>query len=83
MLANLIINFAHFFTFKIQVDDYKYNEYVKYHFMTTQVIYILTFVISLHMFRLLYGKLFSLPIFHAATTAPERFYKPLLLYSLI
>lgn len=35
------------------------------------------------MFRLSYGKLFKLPIFHAATTQPATFFKPMMLYSLV
>jgi hypothetical protein len=37
----------------------------------------------MHLFRVVYGKLFALPIFHAAAVSPQTFYKPLLLYSLI
>jgi hypothetical protein len=44
---------------------------------------ILCLGVSMHIFRLTYGKLFKLPIFHAATTCPRTFYKPLMLYSLI
>lgn len=43
----------------------------------------LCFGISLHLFRIMFGKLFALPVFYAASTNPDTFYKPLLLYSLI
>ena len=56
---------------------------MSYHYFAYKVLTILNIAVSLHTFRLCYGKLFALPIFHAATTSPGKFYKPLLLYSLI
>jgi len=32
LAANLIINVAFYITFKIQIDDYKFNEFAKYNF---------------------------------------------------
>jgi hypothetical protein len=39
--------------------------------------------ISLHIFRIMFAKLFALPVFYAASTSPDILYKPLYLYSLI
>lgn len=83
LLANLIVNVAYLVTFKFQIDDYRFNQYIKYHKYPSKVLTMLSLVVSMHMFRLVYGKLFALPIFHAATTSPATFYRPLMLYSLI
>lgn len=82
-ISNVLINVAYNITFKFQIDDYRYNQYVKYHKYPAKVLNMFSLVVSMHMFRLVYGKLFALPIFHAATTSPKTFYKPLMLYSLI
>ena len=83
LIANVLINVAYIVTFKVQIDDYRFNEYIKYHKHAWKFITIICIGISMHLFRLLYGKLFALPIFHAATTCPRTFYKPMMLYSLI
>ena len=83
LIANLIINIAYFFTFRVQIEYYKFNEYVKYNYIPVQVVNVMAVSISLHTFRFVYGKLFSLPMFHAVTTTPAKFFKPLLYYSLI
>jgi hypothetical protein len=83
LAANLVINVAFYITFKIQIDDYKFNEFAKYNFLPFMIVNILVLSISLHNFRLIYGKLFQLPMFHAVTTSPTKFFKPLLYYSLI
>jgi hypothetical protein len=83
LIANIILNVVYQISFKLQVDDYKFNLYVKYHGHANRAVQVLCVLVSLHLHRLVYSKLFPLPIFHAATTAPDSFYRPLLLYSQI
>lgn len=65
LAANLIVNIAYLVTFQIQIDDYQFNQYKKYHKPTFTFIVGFSLIISLHLFRLLFCKLFALPIFYA------------------
>ena len=84
MLAGgLVVNVAYIVTFRIQIDDYQFNQYKQYHMLSFTVVMALCCIFSLHIFRIMYGKLFALPIFYAEVTDCQTFYRPLLLYSLI
>jgi hypothetical protein len=84
MLAgNAVVNVAYVLTFKIQIDDYQFNQYVKYHKLAFTIVLGISSIFSLHIFRICYGKLFALPVFYAGVTDSQTFYRPLLLYSLI
>ena len=83
LVGNVIVNVAYMVTFRIQIDDYQFNEYIKYHKLAFTLVMGLCSVFSLHMFRICYGKLFALPVFYAGVTDLQTFYRPLLLYSLI
>jgi len=83
LVGNVIVNVAYMVTFRIQIDDYQFNEYIKYHKLAFTLVMGLCSVFSLHMFRICYGKLFALPVFYAGVTDSQTFYRPLLLYSLI
>ena len=54
LLANLLVNIAYIGTFRWQIDDYRFNEYIKYHRVAWKFIMILCVGVSMHIFRLTY-----------------------------
>jgi hypothetical protein len=65
------------------MDDYQFNEYKRYRKSSYWVIMGITFLISLHMFRMSFSKLFALNPFFATAARADTFYKPIYLYSLV
>ena len=68
-------------TFRVQIDDYKFNEYTEKHKKAHKIIMLLCTVVNLHLFRLFYSKFYKSDAFHAAATTPAQFVRPINLYS--
>ena len=83
LILNTLLNFAFNITFRYQVDDYQFNIYKRDFGWVSRLVTILTLVLSLHMFRILFCKLFNIQAMFAAATQPDEFYKPIKLFSLL
>lgn len=81
LLVQLLINVAFSVTFRVQIDDYKFNEYIEKHKKSHKIIMLLCTVVNLHLFRLFYSKFYKSDAFHAAATTPAQFVRPINLYS--
>ena len=81
LILNGLLNFAFSVTFGLQIDDYQFNEYRAKNVKTYRAIRGLYTVASMHLFRLSFCKLFSVPGFHASATVPNAFMGPLRLYT--
>lgn len=65
------------------MEDYQFSQYKKKHKFAYSMIIFISFSLSLHFFRLLFCKLFSLDSLFASATQPGDFYRPLTMYSML
>ena len=81
LIANTLLGVAFSITFHLQIDDYQFNEWCTANKKAYKVMRIFFTFFSLHMFRLIYSKLFNIETFKASATVPHDFIRPLRLYS--
>lgn len=81
LIANTLLSAAFSITFHLQIDDYEFNIWREQNGKSYKVMRIFFTFFSMHMFRLLYSKLFNITMFKASATVPHDFIRPLHLYS--
>ena len=81
LIANTLLGVAFSITFHLQIDDYEFNLWREANPKAYKVMRVFFTFFSLHLFRLVYSKLFNIEMFRASATVPHDFIRPLRLYS--
>lgn len=81
LICNTLLSVAFSVTFHIQIDDHDFEIWRSKKKRAYKVQRIIFTFFSMHFFRLIYSKIFSVQAFAAAATVPHDFVRPLHLYS--
>ena len=81
LIANTLLGVAFSITFHLQIDDFQFNDWREANPRSYRIMRFFFTFFSLHMFRLIYSKLFMIEAFQASATVPHDFIRPLRLYS--